>query len=221
MSSYGPSGGSYSQPQEPWHDRPPQDYGQPTDPWGGQPLSAPPPQAPYSPAPQYGAPAPYDPQFDPQYGSPPPTGPVWQTEPPQPDGPRRTALIVTVIAVVGILLVGGAVATYIALDRNTPGGGGATSGPPSTPATAESNTADVRFATKGQCVVNEGSNDEPVMKVVPCAKNTYEILARFDGQVDPSKPEKKCETVEGYEYHYYYDSSLDTLDFVLCMKKRA
>jgi hypothetical protein len=218
MSSYGPPGGPYGQPQEPWHDRP-QDYGQPTDPWGGQPLSAPPPPAQYSAPPEFGAPPPQQyPSYGqpPDYGAPPPTGPVVWDAPPPPNGKRRTALIVTGVAVMGILLVGGAAAAYIATDRNTNGGGGATTGPPTTPTTTESDSGDVRSATEGQCLVNEGTNDEPEMKVVQCDKGTYTILKRFPGTIDT----EKCNGVDGYEYHYYYNSELDTLDFVLCLKKR-
>jgi hypothetical protein len=227
MSSYGPPGGPYpGQPQEPWHDRPPQEYVEPTDPWGGQPssgqpadpLTSPPPYQ-YDPA-YYGAPAQYGPPPQeygtaPEYGAAPPTGPLWQAPP---EGPRRSpALIATIIAVLAILLVGGAAAAYIATDRNTSGGGGPTTAPPTDPTGgATSDSADVRSATEGQCVVNDGTNENPVMRVVPCTtKDAYSILKRFPETIDTNK----CSTVEGYEYHYFYNSELDSLDYVLCLKK--
>jgi hypothetical protein len=42
------------------------------------------------------------------------------------------------------------------------------------------------------------------------------VLARFDGTIDFKG---KCAKVAGYQYHYYFDSELDVLDFVLCLKK--
>jgi len=57
------------------------------------------------------------------------------------------------------------------------------------------------------------------MSIAKCAAGTYEVLARFDGTKDYAG---KCGggKVPGYQYYYFFDSDLDTLDFVLCLKKR-
>jgi hypothetical protein len=55
------------------------------------------------------------------------------------------------------------------------------------------------------------------LKVVGCGAKTLEVIARFDGTIDY---EGKCKSLPEYDFHYYYDSQLDTLDFVLCLKQR-
>ncbi|HZN17374.1 MAG TPA: hypothetical protein VFB84_04170 [Micromonosporaceae bacterium] len=180
---------------------------------------------PYAETPGYG---------DREYGAAPPTGPVWQSAHAPGADPagrgRPTGLMLLVVAVVVLLLGGGGLGGYLiyrATDDTTGSGSGASPGPSKVPATATSQapasptapaaSGDSRFVTKGQCVVNDGTSDKPAMRVVPCGPNTYEVLARFDGTV---KHQEKCPGVAGYEYHYYYDSELDVLDFVLCLKKR-
>ena len=55
------------------------------------------------------------------------------------------------------------------------------------------------------------------MLLVNCAPETYEVLARIEATIQVSE----CEKVDGYKYHYFYDSELgDKFDFVLCMRKR-
>lgn len=75
-----------------------------------------------------------------------------------------------------------------------------------------------RFADQGDCVVNRGTESKPDMLLVNCAPDTYEVLARIEGTIQVSE----CEKVDGYKYHYFYDSELgDKFDFVLCMRKRT
>jgi hypothetical protein len=66
-------------------------------------------------------------------------------------------------------------------------------------------------------VVNEGSEKEPQLKIADCGEKTFEVLARFDGTVDY---ETKCKDVQGYQFHYFFDSELNPLDFVLCLKRK-
>lgn len=74
-----------------------------------------------------------------------------------------------------------------------------------------------RFADQGDCVINTGSESKPDLMLVNCAPDTYEVLARIEGTTRV----RDCEKVEGYKYHYFYDSELgDKFDFVLCMRKR-
>lgn len=75
-----------------------------------------------------------------------------------------------------------------------------------------------RFADQGDCVINKGSESKPDMLLVTCAPDTYEVLARIEGTIQVSE----CEKVDGYKFHYFYDSELgDKFDFVLCMRKRT
>lgn len=75
-----------------------------------------------------------------------------------------------------------------------------------------------RFADQGDCVINRGSESKPDMLLVNCAPDTYEVLLRIEGTTQVSE----CEKVDGYRYHYFYDSELgDKFDFVLCMRKRT
>lgn len=75
-----------------------------------------------------------------------------------------------------------------------------------------------RFADQGDCVVNRGSESKPDMLLVNCAPETYEVLSRIEGTTDVAE----CGTVDGYRYHYFYNSDLgDKFDFVLCMRKRS
>jgi hypothetical protein len=74
---------------------------------------------------------------------------------------------------------------------------------------------------KGQCVRNEGTADAPVMTIVPCVSGTYEVLKRIDGRTTgEADAEAKCSKVPNYTKWYFYDSELDSLDFVLCLKER-
>lgn len=248
MATYRPPGDPYQgRAREPWGDGQPPGYAQPADPWGGQspeydydhgygpgdPYAYPDHQ-------QYGEPG----YGDREYETAPSTSPVWAGDVPGADDTRpsggagvlagtagrgrSTGMVVAIVAAVVLLLGGGGLVGYLAYRAagapdagagSSPGPAGSRSALPSAPTaspTAQVASGDSRFVTKGQCVVNDGTGDKPVMRVVPCGPNTYEVLARFDGTVK----QEKCRDVSGYEYHYYYDSELDALDFVLCLKKR-
>ena len=48
-----------------------------------------------------------------------------------------------------------------------------------------------------------------------------EVLKRVDGATSGEKDaESKCAVVRGYTNWYFYDSELDGLDFVLCLRAR-
>ena len=80
------------------------------------------------------------------------------------------------------------------------------SGPPRT----------ARFAQPGDCVANHGTEQDPDLVLTECAPGALEVLARFDATNDTGE----CTGVQGYRYHYFYDSELTGLDFVLCMGER-
>lgn len=161
--------------------------------------------------------------------APPPPPPVW-SQPVPAAPPRRSTGLFVLVGVVILVLAGGIGFGLYLLGNDDPGknAGSPTAGPSTpaaddptgdpTPSAADSST-DARFAAKGQCLVNKGTAKKPVMQITSCAPGTYQVLARFDGTKDY---EKKCGNgkVPGYQYYYFFDSDLDTLDFVLCLKKR-
>ncbi|MFD0741234.1 hypothetical protein ACFQ1L_04200 [Phytohabitans flavus] len=134
------------------------------------------------------------------------------------------------VVALALLVVAGGVAAMIKLGGSDEPSGGeslptssqaadpsAKADPSDGPSPAPGDSTDARFVKAGQCVVNEGTNDEPKLKVVECGDKTFEVLARFDGTIDY---ETKCEDVQGYQFHYFFDSELNPLDFVLCLKQR-
>ncbi|MEK8108867.1 hypothetical protein NKG94_36400 [Micromonospora sp. M12] len=93
---------------------------------------------------------------------------------------------------------------------------------PSPSAAAPESSADPRFAKVGQCVRNDGAaGGKPKLLISGCAAKSYEVLSRVDGPTSGERDaEAKCAKVEGYTNWYFFDSELDTLDFVLCLKQR-
>lgn len=73
-----------------------------------------------------------------------------------------------------------------------------------------------RFVGAGECVDIAGTEQEPVLRLLSCGPRAYQVLQRFDGTVDA---EDACKDVPGYEYNYSYDSALDSLDYVLCLRQ--
>ncbi|WP_091445671.1 LppU/SCO3897 family protein [Micromonospora yangpuensis] len=95
-------------------------------------------------------------------------------------------------------------------------------GSPATGGAAPESSADPRFVKVGQCVRNEGpTGGRPELLITECGTRTYEVLRRFDEATSGERDaEAKCAKVEGYTNWYFFDSELDTLDFVLCLKLR-
>ncbi|MFG1867954.1 LppU/SCO3897 family protein [Micromonospora arborensis] len=93
---------------------------------------------------------------------------------------------------------------------------------PAPSAAAPESSADPRFAKVGQCVRNDGAaGGKPKLQISGCAAKSYEVLSRIDGPTSGERDaEAKCGKVEGYTNWYFFDSELDTLDFVLCLKQR-
>jgi hypothetical protein len=74
-----------------------------------------------------------------------------------------------------------------------------------------------RFAQPHDCLQNIGTQDKPDMITVSCTSGSLEVLERIEGTTDFHE----CDKVSDYQFYYFYDSDLgDSLDFVLCMRKR-
>ncbi|HET6531038.1 MAG TPA: hypothetical protein VFH03_10565 [Actinoplanes sp.] len=207
----------YTEPADPWGDHP--TAGAPEAAWGGHPASMPP--APEQSA-TYEAPHPF------------PTSalntapPAWGQPPPPPR--RRNAPIVALVVALGLLICGGLGTTAWLLTHRTDATaqGQVASTSPSAPATTDAagvpgprSSEDARFVTKGQCVRNENTPEKPEMKIVACASGTLEVLKRVDGRTTgEADAENKCSKVPNYTKWFFYDSELDSLDFVLCLRER-
>lgn len=171
----------------------------------------------------------------------PPTVPYQQGGPaaylgdPTPPRPKRRVPLVPVLAVLAVVVLGAGVLWYLSgreeptspvagtaapavtVDPASPGPGVPA---PTTPAPASS--SDPRFVAAGQCVRNDGpAGGRPRLLIAECAPRTYEVLRRFDGETSGERDaEAKCGQVAGYTDWFFYDSELDSLDFVLCLRKR-
>ncbi|SBT53167.1 Flagellar basal body-associated protein FliL [Micromonospora narathiwatensis] len=196
-----------------WHEQPTQRYeppvswggGQPTDPTGYQGY-------------------PVDPGYDGQ--------PYAEPEPPK----RGRGPLVALLAVLVVLGLGGAGAYwFLGRDDSAPANGTAAPAAPTvdpvadptepadpaTTAPAPASSTDPRFVKAGQCVRNEGAADQPKLVISECGAKTYQVLRRIDGPTSGKKDaQAKCAKVEDYTDWYFFDSELDTLDFVLCLKRR-
>ncbi|MFC4092030.1 hypothetical protein [Micromonospora sp. GCM10011541] len=142
--------------------------------------------------------------------------------------------MITVLAVLAVLLLGGAATVYLLGRDDAAPQAGSTEAPatdpaaaatepaPATTAPAPASSADPRFVKAGQCVRNEGpAGGKPKLLISECGAKTYQVLRRFDGATSGEKDaQAKCAKVDGYTNWYFFDSELDTLDFVLCLKQR-
>ena len=208
---------SYTEPADPWgeHDGPAIPAQHHEAGWGAHPTSMPPHMDSSLGYPAYAGAEPA-PGVPPAWGQP-------ATPPPR----RRNTPIVALVVVLGLLICGGLGTTaWLIVNRDNSAGDDTRAVPTSTAATTQGqaeprSSADARFVLKGECVRNEGTADEPDMKIVPCASGTYEVLKRVDGRTTgEADAESKCSKVADYTKWYFYDSELDSLDFVLCLRER-
>ena len=220
-----PPGGSsdsepYREPSDPWGEHavsdaswpatPPPIPHQPASPFHNAPLSgAPPSGAPLSGAPLSGAPL-----ADPMPGTPPTWGP-----------PKRNTPIVALVVVLGLLIVAGLGAIGWLVKGNIGHRGAdqpkSSASASANPAATVHGTEDARFATAGQCVQNLGTDDQPDMRRSVCTSGTYRVLKVIKGKTSGAQDaEGKCSKVAGYTNWFYYDSDLDDLDLVLCLRKQ-
>lgn len=188
-----------------------------------------------APAPGYGA------GYGPDAGGPyaaaghqaPATGPA---APPWPPAARQRLSVpmIALVASLAVVVCGALAAAYVVFGRQSDNTSradapAAAAGPTRTPTPTPTGgvspspgvSTDARFVTIGQCVRNDGSAAEPRMTIVPCGQKTYQVLARYDGATNGEPDAKsKCAKVSGYTNWYFFNSELDTLDFVLCLRLR-
>jgi hypothetical protein len=132
--------------------------------------------------------------------------------------PRR-GVVPTLLIVAGVLSILGALALVVVLVLPAVTGRPTTATTIATPAVTSPPSAreqGARFVAEGECVAIEGTEQEPLLNIISCGPGGYQVLRRYDGTVDA---DNRCKPVPGYEYNFSYDSALDSLDFVLCLKQ--
>jgi hypothetical protein len=217
-----PAGGSsgsdepYTEPADPWGDAATHASPVPETAWGGQPMSVPP-------VPENSAAFTGGYPVNPMNGAP----PMWHPTPVPTPPRRRNTPIVVLVVVLGLLTLGGLATAGWLVQRSGDPTTGASREPTAAPSATNGSvpepqsSEDARFVAKGQCVRNEGTaDDSPDLKIVSCASGTYEVLKRVDGRTTgEADAESKCSKVAKYTKWYFYDSELDSLDFVLCLRE--
>src|SRR4029453_11341466 len=103
-------------------------------------------------------------------------------------------------------------------------GSGPASGKPTSSASAAASAppsgvqaGDAKTVKVGECLKNNGTDQAPRMDKVPCTTGTYEVLKRIPGTTDKNQ----CKGVTGYTHDYFFDSTVNSQDFVLCLKLRS
>nr|MDT0663147.1 hypothetical protein [Micromonospora sp. DSM 115978] len=235
--------GGYPPPPPPAAFPPPGPYGaeqqpgyaqQPGYPQQPGPYGPPGPESQYGPHGPQGQYGPHGPQG--QYG---PHGPQGQFGPPGgyasygpgvPPARKRSGLkIALIIGAVALLLLcacGGFAIWGLAnldLDDPEPGPVGAPSARPSASAeplpsrTTAGPGGGTQVFVPGDCLVNDGTDDDPELRKVPCGPDTYEVLARIPFTTD----EAQCNSrAPEHDANYVHDNDLDFADYVLCLKQR-
>jgi hypothetical protein len=150
--------------------------------------------------------------------------PPWQPRPTPPPQKPRNGPIVALVVVLGLLICGGLGTTAYLVGRpdNSAANQRASAAPSDAAAVPEARSSqEARFVANGQCVRNEGNaDDSPDLKIVACTNGTLEVLKRIDGRTSgEADAEAKCKKVPRYTKWYFYDSELDSLDFVLCLRE--
>lgn len=225
----------------------PDEYGNPpSDPWGTQVPGG------YQPDPRYGGyaepyPPPYEqPYPEQQYLEPPHPEPY--PEPayrePYPPPRRNLGLYATVVVLVVLAAAGVGYALYLLSgeegDGGTPGalasadpGPAATTDPTASPDPAGSPPDNIgmnaAMAQIDDCLVNDGTAEQPQMRIVACdaeePSQVFRVLAVVDeriegeGEAANQQAQSACGGTEGYTHHYYEVG--DGTSFVLCMAEEA
>jgi hypothetical protein len=214
---YGQPGGGYDPGQPGGYDP---SYQQPQPGYGAQPGYG---------QPGYGQPG-YGSQHDPYAGQPDPYGAppsVWGP-PTTPQKKRGAGRVIALVALLVVLLGGGGLAALYVIGKNHANPqaqhSSAPSAQPSVPSTeagsptpAATDTVDpITLVKVGQCVINKGTDANADLQIVPCATNTFKVLARFNGTTD----KKKCNSISQFTHYFTYTTTPATDNFLLCLKKQ-
>ena len=188
----------------------------------------------YNPATGYG-PTNAIPSQDPFGAQQPPFGQGEPWGPPQAPPKKRSSALIAVLVALAVLVIGGGIAGAYVLtsgngdDKKTNAGA---SGDPKSSATGPAATAtpsgkssanpsrsavasgDARNAKVGDCLSNSGTTEKPQLVKASCGPNTFQVLKRVDGTIDP----KKCEGTPGFTQYYYFKANNELFNFILCLK---
>jgi hypothetical protein len=132
----------------------------------------------------------------------------YATTPPTAKEPAssKVLLFVLVAVLVVVLCGGGVTALYLIGTRTTTDAG--------SPGPSASVTVDPNAIIAGQCMVNEGTNDQPKIRIVTCTAGTLKVLSKISGTSD----EERCRSVAGANRVYYYNAPDPTKSFLLCLQ---
>jgi len=226
-----PPGGGFPPPPGGGYPPPPGDPGYPPVSGGG--YGAPAGGFPPPPGGGYGAPG---------GGFPPPPGGGYPGQQPRRGGGATKVILAIVGVVVLALCIGGGYTVYTLTSDDKDNAGSPTAGASATAsgsarpsATASRTPAPTTKAppagggddpgdfVKGDCFTNQGTDDKPALKKVPCTtKGSYEILAKINLTSD----KKACDGPQGpgagkYDASYTHDAPTGTIgDYVFCLKQR-
>ncbi|WP_051723760.1 LppU/SCO3897 family protein [Micromonospora chokoriensis] len=145
----------------------------------------------------------------------PPAAPVKKTG-------RNVALIITLVVLLVLcpcLGLAGWAVWKVADAARTPSTT-APAVPPALPSdapTPAAPTPDEEEFARGDCLVNEGSEDDAELRKVPCGPDTYEVLLRIPATTDGDRCEALAPQATA---NYVHDNSIDLFDYVLCLRKR-
>jgi hypothetical protein len=125
----------------------------------------------------------------------------------QPESTSSKALLAVLVTVLVIVLCGGGVAALY-LIGNRGGGQHSGSGASSSP------SLDPNTIAISQCIVNEGTEDKPKLRVVACGPNAYQVIGKIPNTYDKDR----CKEIPGATQAFFYKALDPAQSFVLCLK---
>ncbi|HEX6968873.1 MAG TPA: hypothetical protein VF174_08720 [Micromonosporaceae bacterium] len=153
----------------------------------------------------------------PPYGAPPPPGKGGGNG-------LKLALIIGGVVLLVLLICCG-VGIVVLLNMDTDLNTSPTVNQPSavtseTPQADDEATDDPGAFAKGDCVVNDGTDDDATLRKVPCGPDTYEVLTVIPFTTDDSRCDDPVFGDPETDTTFTYDSTMSIEDYVLCMKSR-
>jgi hypothetical protein len=123
--------------------------------------------------------------------------------------------------VVGLLLcpclgLAGWALVRLADRAGDPGPGSAAPAGPSAAAPTPAPRPTLDDFAVGDCVVNDGTDQEAELRTVPCGPRTQQILLRIPGVADGGLCATRAPEATA---NYVNDAPVDVFDFVLCLRR--